>query len=577
MKRPALLTLLVAGAALGLVAEHYSISADWWESPWLDLAVGWTYMAAGLVAWWRRPRNRIGPLMTAFGFSWFMGNFAAAPAPVFVSLGTAFESLSGAILAHLILAYPEGRLHRRSERLLVTALYVWVLASGFALAFTYDPPRLYGCACPSGGLAFFPSLGAFDALTAVRDVMAAIFAVGVIALVVRRYLRSSPVARRDLAPLWLAATLVALAFVLESLGGVVAPEGALDHSLSEARKVLELLVPLAFLGGLLRSRLAETTVAQLVKALDRPLQRGALRELLARAVGDPTLRLAFAAPDGDGFVDEDGRRVDLPTEGSDSAVTFVEAERGPCAAFVHDRALLERQSLVEAVGAAAGLALEKERLQAEVRAQLEEVRASRARIVETADAERRRVERDLHDGAQQRLVTLSLALGLAREQAASNRDETLSSSLAEACEEAARALNELRELGRGLHPTILAEAGLGPALESLAERSSVPATVAAAPNGRLPEAVEIGAYFVASEALANVAKHADASRVTLSAHRNNGVLVLEVADDGCGGADPARGSGLTGLEDRVAALGGRLSVESPSGAGTRIVAEIPCA
>jgi signal transduction histidine kinase len=299
--------------------------------------------------------------------------------------------------------------------------------------------------------------------------------------------------------------------------------------------------------------------------------------LLARAVGDPTLRLAFAAPDGDGFVDEDGRRVDLPTEGSDSAVTFVEAERGPCAAFVHDRALLERQSLVEAVGAAAGLALEKERLQAEVRAQLEEVRASRARIVETADAERRRVERDLHDGAQQRLVTLSLALGLAREQAASNRDETLSSSLAEACEEAARALNELRELGRGLHPTILAEAGLGPALESLAERSTVPATVAAAPNERLPEAVELGAYFVASEALANVAKHADASHVTLSAHRNNGVLVLEIEDDGCGGADPARGSGLTGLEDRVAALGGRLSVESPSGAGTRIVAEIPCA
>jgi signal transduction histidine kinase len=576
MRRSALLGLLVAGIALGLLAEHYSTSADWWENPWLDLAVGWTYIGAGLVAWWRRPQNRVGPLMTAFGFSWFMGNFAAAPVPLFVSLGTAFESLSGAILAHLILAYPEGRLRRRSERVLVTTLYVWVLASGFAVALTYDPPRLYGCPCTSGGLALFPSLDAFDTITAVRDVVSALFAAGVIALVVRRHARSSPVARRDLAPLWLAASLVGLAFVFEGVSGAAASESALDRSLSEGRKVLELLVPLTFLAGLLRSRLAETTVAQLVRALDRPLQRGALRDLLARAVGDPSLRLAFAAPEGDGFVDEDGRRLELPTD-SDTAVTFVNAERGPCAAFVHDRALLERQSLIDAVGAAAGLALEKERLRAEVRAQLEEVRASRARIVEAADAERRRVERDLHDGAQQRLVTLSLALGLAREQAASTGDAALATSLVEASEEAARALNELRELGRGLHPAILAEAGLGPALESLAERSTVPATIATAPAERLPEAVESGAYFVASEALANAAKHANASQVTLSARCHDGVLVLEIEDNGRGGVDPAHGSGLTGLEDRMAALGGRLQVDSPVGAGTRIVAEIPCA
>ena len=571
-----MLGLLVAGIAVGLLAEHYSTSADWWENPWLDLAVGWTYIGAGVVAWSRRPRNRVGPLMTAFGFSWFMGNFEAAPVPLFVSLGTAFESLSGAILAHLILAYPEGRLRDISERVVVLALYAWVLLSGFALALTYDSARLDGCPCTSGALAFFPSLDAFDTITGVRDVVGAIFAGVVITLVVRRYRRASPVARRDLAPLWVAATLVALAFILQGGSGVVAPDSALDHSLREARKVLQLLVPLTFLVGLLRSRLAETTVAQLVRALDRPLQRGALRELLARAVGDPSLRLAFAAPDGDGFVDEHGRRVELPTEGSDTAVTFVNAERGPCAAFVHDRALLERQSLIEAVGAAAGLALEKERLQAEVRAQLEEVRASRARIVEAADAERRRVERDLHDGAQQRLVTLSLALGLAREQAASN-DDALVSSLAEASDEATRALNELRELGRGLHPAILSEAGLGAALEALAERSAVPTTVAAAPEKRLPEAVEIGAYFVASEALANVAKHSNATQVTLNARCRGGVLVLAIDDDGRGGADPARGSGLTGLEDRVAALGGRLRVDSPTGAGTRLVAEIPCA
>ena len=576
MRRSALLGLLVTGIALGLLAEHYSTSDHWWENPWLDLAVGWTYIGAGLVAWWRRPQNRVGPLMTAVGFTWFSGNFTAAPVPLFVSLGTAVQ-VSGAFLAHLVLAYPDGHLRRRSERVLVATLYVWVLVSGFALALTYDPPRLYGCPCTSGGLAVFPSLNAYDTITGVRDAVTVPFAVAVIVLVVRRYRRASQVARRDLAPLWLAAMLVALAFILEAASGVAANEGALNRSLSEARKVMLLLVPLTFLVGLLRSRLAETTVAQLVRALDRPLQRGALRELLARAVGDPTLRLAFAAPQGDGFVDEDGRRVELPKEGSDTAVTFVNAERGPCAAFVHDRALLERPSLIEAVGAAAGLALEKERLQAEVRAQLDEVRASRARIVEAADAERRRVERDLHDGAQQRLVTLSLALGLAREQAAANSDEALASSLAEASDEAARALNELRELGRGLHPAILTEAGLGPGLEALAERSTVPASVAAAPEQRLPEAVEIGAYFVASEALANVAKHANATHVTLSARYQRGILVLDIEDDGRGGADPAHGSGLTGLEDRVAALGGRLRVDSPVGAGTRIVAEIPCA
>jgi signal transduction histidine kinase len=247
------------------------------------------------------------------------------------------------------------------------------------------------------------------------------------------------------------------------------------------------------------------------------------------------------------------------------------------ATFVHDRALLEDKRLIEAVSATTRLLLENERLQAEVHAQLEEVRASRARLVEAADAERRRVERDLHDGAQQRLITLSLALGLGREQAASNGNGTLAAALTEAAEEATLALAELRELGRGLHPTILSEAGLGAALESLAERSSLPTTVVAAPNERLPPAVEHSAYFIASEALANVSKHANASCVQLGARQENGTLVLEISDDGVGGADPSRGSGLPGLDDRAAALGGRIRIESPPGEGTRVIAEIPCA
>jgi signal transduction histidine kinase len=221
------------------------------------------------------------------------------------------------------------------------------------------------------------------------------------------------------------------------------------------------------------------------------------------------------------------------------------------------------------------MTIENQRLQAEVRAQLEEVRASRARIVEFGDAERRRVERNLHDGAQQRLVNLSLALGIARSQVPITSDGELAAALDEAAAELRLALAELRELARGIHPVILSEAGLGPALASLAERSPIPATVGAAPPDRLPARVEETAYYVASEALANAAKHAHATTVTISARQYEAGLVVEIGDDGVGGADP-NGSGLRGLADRVAALDGRLQVHSPAGAGTCVTAELPC-
>jgi signal transduction histidine kinase len=221
------------------------------------------------------------------------------------------------------------------------------------------------------------------------------------------------------------------------------------------------------------------------------------------------------------------------------------------------------------------MTIENERLHAEVRAQLEEVRASRARIVEFGDAERRRVERNLHDGAQQRLVNLSLALGIARAQVGTASAEQLGAALDEAAAELRLAVAELRELARGIHPVILSEAGLGPALTSLAERSPIPVTITGVPCERLPARVEETAYFVASEALANAAKHAQATAITIRARRLDGALLVEVGDDGVGGANPD-GSGLRGLADRVAALDGDLRVHSPAGVGTHITAELPC-
>ncbi len=335
-------------------------------------------------------------------------------------------------------------------------------------------------------------------------------------------------------------------------------------------------VPFAFKIGLLRSRLARGAVADLVVQLGETQAPGKLRDALAKALHDPSLALAYWLPEQERYVDVQGRPVELPPEGGIRVATTVEREGRRVAALVHDASLREDPELVDAVCAAAGLALENERLQAELRARLEELRASRARIVEATDAERKRIERNLHDATQQRLVSVSMALGLAESKLTSD-PEAAGRILVEAREGLGTALGELRELSQGIHPGILTERGLGPALTELAYRSSVPVEVAVSLDRRLPEPVEAAAYFVVAEALANVTKYASASAVSVSVDRRDGRAVVEVADDGVGGADPARGSGLRGLADRLEALGGDLAVESPPGLGTVLRAEIPCA
>jgi signal transduction histidine kinase len=248
----------------------------------------------------------------------------------------------------------------------------------------------------------------------------------------------------------------------------------------------------------------------------------------------------------------------------------------PVAALVHDPVLLERRALLAATAAAARLALENERLQAELRAQLAELCVSRARIVSAGDEERRRLERDLHDGAQQRLLSLGLALQLARAKLGPDANGA-AELLTEADVELRAALDELRELARGIHPAVLTEHGLAAALHVLAERSPVPVAIGELPEHRLPPPTEAAAYFLVSEALTNVAKYAHASRVRVRVAHDHERVLVDVDDDGVGGADPARGSGLRGLADRVHALDGELELESEPGGGTHLRAEIPCA
>jgi signal transduction histidine kinase len=290
---------------------------------------------------------------------------------------------------------------------------------------------------------------------------------------------------------------------------------------------------------------------------------------------DRSLVIAFRLPDRRAYVDATGRDVQLPTDES-RAVTMVENNGEPVAALIHDPSLLDDPTLMRSAAAAARISLENARLHAETRARLTQVQESRARLVTAADEERRRIERDIHDGAQQRLVALGIQLRSARRALGGEVDPEIGRLLDGTVDALQVAVNELRELARGVHPAILTEDGLGAALESLAARTPFPVELATF-DERLPAPVEAAAYFVASEALANVSKHAHASKASVTAKRQNGLVEIVVEDDGVGGARAERGSGLRGLTDRVEALGGRLQIESPSGRGTRIVGEIPCA
>jgi signal transduction histidine kinase len=305
----------------------------------------------------------------------------------------------------------------------------------------------------------------------------------------------------------------------------------------------------------------------------RAAPSGPVRELLAESLGDRSVAIAYWLPDREAFVDEAGHPVALPEPGSGRAWTAVEQDGRRVAAIIHDAALDTSPELVEAAAAASSLAIDNERLKADLRARVEDLRVSRLRIVEAADEARRRIERDLHDGAQQQLLALALELRVLRSSISDPEAGPLVDGLAIRLE---AALSDLRELARGIHPAILTRSGLDPAISALAARSPVPVDVQSAVDGRLAPAVEAAAYFVVAEALTNVARYAEAERARVELRGDgNGGLIVVVADDGVGGADPGAGSGLRGLQDRLAVVDGALAIDSPPGAGTRLEATIP--
>jgi signal transduction histidine kinase len=454
--------------------------------------------------------------------------------------------------------------------------YATVLAFPLAVLLLYDGTFALD-EFPTPRESVISLAGADGLVEALQDGFVVVFygmlATALIALIVRRFLRATPRARRILAPLLLAAIAIALRAVFECVSTFVGVRVAYDYLFWWQITAL-IALPMAMLAGLLRARLARVHVGDLVVHLEQTLVDG-IRDELAKALRDPTLELGLWLPERGEYVDASGDAVIVPDDGPSRAVTRIEHEGEPLAVLVHDPSLRDEPKLVEAVAAAARFALVNARLHAEVRAQLETVKESRARIATAADQERRRIERDLHDGAQQRLVALALELRSAQRAVGDGVDPELDGLLASTADELQVAVEELRSLAHGIHPGTLTQAGLASALESLAARMPLPVTVEAM-SERLPPDVEATAYFVASEALANVAKHAHASRASISARREEGVLVIEISDDGVGGASASTGSGLHGLADRVEARGGHFRVESSPGAGTRVVGEIPC-
>jgi signal transduction histidine kinase len=582
------LTLALAAVAAGLVNVALLLRAgdDRGESLAYLLitivGVGWSFVGAGLVAWSRRPENRTGALMVAVGLAQLLDGLLfngviLAREPVVFALWFLLATLPEGVLGHLIAVFPDGRATTRLQRVFIIANYTATVPLALAQLLLVEPGRLGCTECPNDILGLGGRDRYGDVVLAVSDLSLAVLTALLLWIVVTRWRHAAEPRRRSLAPVALVGIVLLIVYMTGQTLKAVLPDPPLALEVGFNLAILMALVlwPLAFLAGLARTRLDRSAVGDLAVQLGEALPPGRLEQVLARALHDPTLQLAYWLPDRDAFVDAAGRPVELPAAGGDRAVTILRHDGDPVAAMLHDAALDDDPALVRAVAATARMTIQNERLQAEVRAQLEEVRASRARIVEFGDAERRRVERNLHDGAQQRLVSISLALGIARSQVGATSEQEMAVALDDAAAELRLALGELRELARGIHPVILSEAGLGPALVSLAERSPIPVTVADVPPERLPSRVEETAYYVASEALANAAKHAHATTVSISVRRLEGELLVEVDDDGVGGADPD-GSGLRGLADRVAALDGHLRVHSPDGKGTRITAELPC-
>ena len=569
-----------------LVARSHpggSFGGTSWLAAVAELAAGWALIAVGLGCALRRPRNRSGYLLAAAGVSWFFveWNNPAIGSPAAFTFGLVAWALAPPVVAHAILAYPSGRPLPLPGRAAVLAAYACAgLVLGLLPALVFDPRQQACSQCPANLLSVTSNQDAVRVLAQWGVRLGLVWPVALAAVAAWAFTQSSTAVRWMCAPVVLggvAYLLLVWADFAHSLPRGQLGNDPFEHGLWLGQAIALGTIAAGVTWPWLRARRTRSALARLVVDLGHSPPPGGLREALASTLGDPALEVAYPLADPGRYVDAHGIALN-PAARDGRTVTPLVRGGTTVALLIHRPGLLDNPELVQEVAAAARIALENERLQAVVSAQLEDLRASRARVVAAGDAERRLLERDLHDGAQQRLVSLSLALRLARTRLGrdEDKDQDLVSGMDQAGAEIGAAIEELRELAHGIYPAVLTDEGLAAAVEALCERAAIPVRVVAVPEGRFPRPVEAAAYFLVAEACGKIAASAGATSVSVEIRQEGGPLLVEVTEEGAEKPGPELETRITGLSDRVGALDGRLRIEQLPGQGIAIRGVIPC-
>jgi signal transduction histidine kinase len=533
-------------------------------------AAGFALVVAGLLVSLSRSSRLVGDVTALAGLTWFAPvwiGWHGGP-PVARSLGMLAAGFTFPLILHAALGYPDGRIHTTTARILAGAAYAAAVLATVGLALFRDPffdPKCWAnCTDNVFLVRSLPSLA--RAIEVTERWFAVAAAAALVAVCAVRIARDSSPGRRTLVPVAMPAVLFAGAVAAHAIARQRMPKedpsDPVFFSIFAIASGALILLAGGLSWGWLRLRLQRAAVARIVTRLGEAPPPGSLQAALARAVGDPALQIAYWLPGVRRFVDAVGQAVAEPVSAPGRATTALVRDGQRVAVMSHAAGVPEIEAQL---GPAVLLALENERLQAEGLAQLQELRASRARIVETGDNERQRLERDLHDGAQQRLLAVSYEIRLARDSAEAQGDRATSLSLTTALEEVQAALDELRELAHGIYPAILAEAGLADALASVADTARIQVELGEVVQERLPSPVETAAYVVVVDALGDATTRG-ATAAAITAVRDNHHLVVTVQDDGS-----ERTSAMVQLDDRVGALGGTLEVQA-----TTLRAAIPC-
>ncbi len=539
----------------------------------LYIIAGLAFVLSGAVAWRSRPHDLTGVLLVAAGLLWLVGGLRRSGDPVAFTVGVTVTNLYLPLLMQVVLGFPTGRLTHRPERTLVAA--AWVAATvGVVAEWMFFDPRAVDTPHPSTSVNLLlirhdPTVA--DAVQVTVGTVAVLLTVLLVVAVIIRFTRETAAYRAGFAPLGVAGAVAGVA-TIAILSVAVSPAGSPYAWILNLRYPAAALFPLAVVVGLVRYRLARAAVTDVMVDIgEAPLDAGFV-DSLRRAVRDPGLQL-WTYRDGT-YVDADGTVAALPRDSATHAYAILERSGVPVAALVYDATLETQPELLASLRGAATLALDHDRLQRELREQLDEVRRSRERIVTAGDVQRKRLERYLHDGTQQRLVAASILL-----RRAQRSDDLLQTRrlIGDCAAEIDASLRELREVARGVYPPMLAERGLAVAVKSMAERAPIPVRVDDRLTGRVSKRIELAAYLIAAESVTNAVKHSGATSVLITLETHDETLVLTVRDDGCGGATTRPGGGIDGLADRASALGGALTLDSPRGRGTTLSVVLPLA